>query len=219
MGKALLWCVKSYAKERFCHGYKPFQDSEDIFLQCHLSTRSRVNWCSWKRRFKYDQAVPMLRLLTLTLTENQVLLKWLEAVLIIPAESRLGNQLMALEPDVDNAGKHLQIVADTRRKKSTRTLNVRVSSLLLYIRWHRDSFGDQPFLPFLEENIYCLRDKACSASRGKQPLFPPSDPWSRFLAWQECKNAVSPQGYLALHCPCIFARDRLSKHHHCIRSC
>ena len=101
---------------------------------------------------------------------NQVLLKWLEAALIVPAESRLGNQLMALEPDVDNAGKHLQIVADTLRKKSTRTLNVRVSSLLLYIRWHRDSFGDQPFLPFLEENIYSymcsLRDKACSASRG-----------------------------------------------------
>eukprot|EP00434_Breviolum_minutum_P009828 symbB.v1.2.008656.t1/scaffold540.1/size189765/21 len=101
---------------------------------------------------------------------NQVLLKWLEAVLIVPTESRLGNQLMALEPDADNAGKHLQIVADTLRKKSTKTLNVRMSSLLLYIRWHRDSFGDQQFLPFLEENVYSymcsLRDKACSASRG-----------------------------------------------------
>jgi len=101
---------------------------------------------------------------------NQLLLKWFEAVLIVPTESRLGNQLMALEPDDDNAGKHLQIVADTLRKKSTRTLNVRVSSLLFYIRWHRDSFGVQPFLLFQEENVYSymcsLRDKACSASRG-----------------------------------------------------
>ena len=104
------------------------------------------------------------------LERNQVLLKWLEAVLINPTESRLGNQLMAVEPDENNTDKHLQIVADTLRKKSTRTLGVRVSSLLLYIRWHRDNLGDLSFLPFKEENVYdymcSLRDKACSASRG-----------------------------------------------------
>ena len=152
---------------------------------------------------------------------NQVLLKWLEAALIVPAESRLGNQLMALEPDLDNAGKHLQIVADTLRKKSTRTLNVRVSSLLLYIRWHRDSFGDQPFLPFLEENIYsymCSLRDACSASRGTTFISTLSFV-KQILGMTGVQECIESARVSALHCPCIFARDRLSKHPRCIRSC
>ena len=101
---------------------------------------------------------------------DQVLLKWLEVVLLAPEESRVGKQIMAA--DVENAekGAHLQILADTLMGKATRTLNLRVSSLLLYVRWLRMHSPFEDFLPFSEEAIYdymcSLRTAACSATRG-----------------------------------------------------
>lgn len=101
---------------------------------------------------------------------DQVLLKWLEAVLLVPEESRVGKQLMATDVESSDKGKHLQILADTLRSKSTRTLNLRVSSLLLYIRWLRKHSPDEQFLPFVESTVYeymcSIRSAACSATRG-----------------------------------------------------
>ena len=101
---------------------------------------------------------------------DRVLLKWLEVILIQPSESRVGKQLMEVKVDDGDCGRHLQIVADTLMKKATRTLNLRVASLLLYIRWLRKHSLSEQFLPFYEPTVYdymCdLRDTACSATRG-----------------------------------------------------
>ena len=101
---------------------------------------------------------------------DQVLLKWLEVILICPEESKVGRQLLADELAAVSEERHLQIMADSLRKKSTRTLEIRIASLLLYVKWHRSNHASEPFLPFKEEWVYdylCdLRDKACSASRG-----------------------------------------------------
>lgn len=68
-------------------------------------------------------------------------------------------------------GRHLQIAADSFFEgKATRTLSLRVSSLVLYVKWRKSVDPDGAFLPFNEDIVYeymChLRDAACSASRG-----------------------------------------------------
>ena len=104
------------------------------------------------------------------LERDNVLLKWVEALLLLPDRSRVGKQLMAVEVASENCGRHLQIVADSLQGKATRTLALRVSSLVLYIKWHKSVDPDGSFLPFDEDVVYnymChLRDSSCSASRG-----------------------------------------------------
>ena len=104
------------------------------------------------------------------IARDRVLLKWLEVLLLCPYASRVGRQLDKEILRVVPEGKHLQIISDSLQGKSTRTLDLRVSSLLLYIKWHDTVNPDETFLPFNEPCIYnylCdIRDKACSASRG-----------------------------------------------------
>ena len=104
-----------------------------------------------------------------------VLLKWVDLILIQPKASRVGRQLLD-ELDV-NASTHglaldersFQIVSDTLRAKSTSTLKLRANSLALFVKWFQPTYDDQPLLPLTENIVYeyvdHLRTKACAASR------------------------------------------------------
>ena len=104
-----------------------------------------------------------------------VLLRWVDLILMCPTGTRVGRQILEDfdrcqgSDKSDEASKSFQIVADSLRAKSTSTLKLRANSFVLYVKWYRDTHGDEPFLPLVEGRVYdcvCfLRSKACSASR------------------------------------------------------
>ena len=68
--------------------------------------------------------------------------------------SRVGNQLLGNDAADSQSALGFQIVSDALRGKSTSTLKIRVSSLMLYVKWLLSSYPGEEFLPFSEERYY-----------------------------------------------------------------
>lgn len=101
---------------------------------------------------------------------TKVILKWSEIILAHPSGSRVGLQLISENAERAEKDKSFRIIEDTLRSRATSTLQLRASSLALYIKWFRDRYGETSFLPFKEQDVYGylddLRTKGCSPSRG-----------------------------------------------------
>ena len=100
----------------------------------------------------------------------QVILKWVELILLCPTASTVGLQLIAEKVDAVNSDKCFLVVSDALVPKSKSTLKTRAGSLALYVKWLESKHPGEKYLPFCESKVYdymCdLRTAACAASRG-----------------------------------------------------
>ena len=77
--------------------------------------------------------------------------KWAAILQLDPAASQVGRQILAVQDSPDADALVQAIVSDVLAPKSTNTLAVRATAILLFIKWHRQStVCDDVALPILE---------------------------------------------------------------------
>jgi hypothetical protein len=99
-----------------------------------------------------------------------VVARWAAILPLNPASSQVGRQLLAVQ-DLDDAGALVHgIVTDVLAPKSTGTLQVRATAILMFVKWFRaNHVADEDALPLSESVLYdylsCLRRQGAPPTR------------------------------------------------------